>query len=63
MKDIKQNSINDYKYFHTITSRWMDNDIYGHINNVAYYSYFDTTVNHYLIDCAGLNIHKDPIVG
>ena len=63
MKEIKQNSRNDYKYFHTITSRWMDNDIYGHINNVAYYSYFDTTVNHYLIDCAGLNIHKDPIVG
>tara|TARA_B100000767_G_C19775623_1_gene542410 strand:+ start:5544 stop:6002 length:459 start_codon:yes stop_codon:yes gene_type:complete len=63
MKDIKQNNRISYKYFHTITTRWMDNDIYGHVNNVTYYSYFDTTVNQYLIDCAGINIQKDTVVG
>jgi len=35
----------DYRHFHTITTRWMDNDVYGHVNNVVYYSYFDTVVN------------------
>lgn len=63
MKEIKQDSRGNYKYFHTITTRWMDNDIYGHVNNVTYYSYFDTTINQYLIDCAGLNIQKGPVVG
>lgn len=53
----------DYKHFHTITTRWRDNDVYGHINNVTYYSYFDTAVNHYLINKAGLDIHIAPIVG
>ena len=41
----------------------MDNDIYGHVNNVQYYSYFDTAVNLYLIEEAGLNIHEDKTVG
>ena len=36
---------NDYKAFYPITTRWMDNDIYGHVNNVTYYSYFDTAAN------------------
>ena len=63
MKEIKLDSRGNYKYFHTITTRWMDNDIYGHVNNVTYYSYFDTTINQYLIDCAGLNIQKGPVVG
>jgi acyl-CoA thioester hydrolase len=53
----------DYKYFTPITTRWMDNDIYGHVNNVTYYSYFDTAVNRYLINHAGLNIKEAPIVG
>ncbi len=39
----------DYRHFHAITTRWMDNDVYGHVNNVVYYSYFDTVVNAYLI--------------
>ena len=38
-----------YKVFRTISTRWMDNDAYGHVNNVVYYSWFDTAVNAYLI--------------
>ncbi len=53
----------DYYYFYEITTRWMDNDIYQHINNVHYYSYFDTATNNYLIEHGGLNIHTDNIVG
>jgi len=53
----------DYKYFHTITTRWSDNDIYGHVNNIVYYSYFDTIANQYLIDHAELDIQNAPIVG
>ncbi len=41
----------------------MDNDIYGHVNNVVYYSYFDTVINAYLIDRAGLDIHNGPSIG
>lgn len=52
-----------YTYFLPITTRWMDNDIYGHINNVTYYSYFDTVANHYLIHEGGLDIHVSPIIG
>ena len=63
MKEIKKINREDYRYFHSITTRWMDNDIYGHVNNVAYYSYFDTTVNHYLTDCAGMDINKADVVG
>ncbi len=48
--------------FYPITTRWADNDIYGHINNVVYYSYFDTVVNRFLIEQAGLNIQEDEIV-
>ncbi|WP_059410897.1 acyl-CoA thioesterase [Cupriavidus basilensis] len=46
-----------------VTTRWMDNDAYGHVNNVTYYSYFDTAVNKYLIDGGALDIHADKIVG
>jgi acyl-CoA thioester hydrolase len=53
----------DYKTFQPITTRWMDNDIYGHVNNVAYYSYFDTAVNRYLIEEGGLDIHNGPVIG
>lgn len=53
----------DFKYFHTIQTRWSDNDIYGHVNNVMYYSYFDTTANHYLIHQAKLDIHSAAEVG
>ncbi|MGD8421455.1 MAG: thioesterase family protein, partial [Gammaproteobacteria bacterium] len=53
----------DYRYFTTIGTRWMDNDIYGHINNVQYYSYFDTAVNRYLIEQGVLDIHAGAVIG
>lgn len=53
----------DYRHFQTIPTRWMDNDIYGHVNNVNYYSYFDTAVNQYLIECGALDIHHGQVVG
>ena len=53
----------DYRLFYPITTRWMDNDIYGHVNNVTYYSYFDSAVNRYLIEAGGLDIHNAPVVG
>ena len=52
-----------YRWFLPITTRWMDNDIYGHVNNVTYYSYFDTVANSYLVERGGLDIHAGPVVG
>jgi len=52
-----------YRHFLAIPTRWMDNDLYGHVNNVVYYAYIDTIVNRYLIDVGGLDIQKDAIVG
>lgn len=46
-----------------ITTRWMDNDLYGHVNNVQYYSYFDTVVNRYLIEAGALDIHAGAVIG
>lgn len=56
-------SRDDYRVFYPITTRWMDNDIYGHVNNVTYYSYFDTVANRYLIEEGGLDISDGTIVG
>jgi acyl-CoA thioester hydrolase len=53
----------DYKVFYPITTRWADNDIYGHVNNVTYYSYFDSAANRYLIEEGGLDITDSRIVG
>jgi len=53
----------DYPHFQPITTRWHDNDIYGHVNNVTYYSYFDSAVNAYLIEVGGLDIHNGEVVG
>lgn len=53
----------DFKYFHTITTRWMDNDAYGHVNNVVYYSWFDTVVNEFLISNGALDIEHSPVIG
>lgn len=53
----------DYKVFYPITTRWSDNDIYGHVNNVTYYSYFDSAANRYLIEEGGLDISDGTIVG
>jgi len=52
-----------YAHFVPITTRWMDNDVYGHVNNVTYYSYFDTAANLYLIEQGGLDIHASPVIG
>ena len=52
-----------YHYFRRITTRWMDNDVYGHVNNVVYYSYFDTVVNAYLVKEGGLDIESSPVIG
>jgi acyl-CoA thioester hydrolase len=52
-----------YRWFCPITTRWHDNDIYGHVNNVTYYSYFDTVANTYLIEQGGLDIHTGDTVG
>src|SRR6187401_715598 len=52
-----------YPHFLSVATRWMDNDSYGHVNNVTYYSYFDTVVNEHLIHAGGLDIRDDPIVG
>jgi len=53
----------DFVIFEEIHSRWMDNDAYGHINNVVYYSFFDTAVNRYLIKCNVLDILKSEAIG
>ena len=53
----------DYKHFLTIETRWMDNDVYGHVNNVVYYSFFDTAVNRYLIDEGVLDIRAGETIG
>jgi acyl-CoA thioester hydrolase len=52
-----------YRYFQRIPTRWMDNDIYGHVNNVVYYSYFDTVINAWLIAHAGLDIQHGAQIG
>ncbi|MDI3260483.1 MAG: thioesterase family protein [Sinobacteraceae bacterium] len=52
-----------YPYFQTLNTRWKDNDLYGHVNNVEYYSYFDTLINAYLIRAGGLDIHAGPVIG
>jgi acyl-CoA thioester hydrolase len=53
----------NYKIFYPITTRWMDNDFYGHVNNVTYYSYFDTAANKYLIEEGGLDIATAEVIG
>ena len=52
-----------YKVFRTLGTRWMDNDAYGHVNNVVYYSWFDTAVNAYLIEQGVLDIHHGETIG
>jgi acyl-CoA thioester hydrolase len=52
-----------YRSFLAIPTRWMDNDAYGHVNNVTYYSYFDTVVNEHLIRVGGHDIHRAPAIG
>lgn len=53
----------DYAAFRSITTRWADNDVYGHVNNVVYYSWFDTAVNAHLIEAGVLDIHDGAVIG
>jgi acyl-CoA thioester hydrolase len=52
-----------YRHFTTLSTRWMDNDVYGHVNNVVYYSLFDTAVNGYLIAAGALDIQSGAVIG
>jgi acyl-CoA thioester hydrolase len=52
-----------YRAFRSISTRWMDNDVYGHVNNVVYYSWFDTVVNAHLIEQGALDIHGGEVIG
>jgi acyl-CoA thioester hydrolase len=52
-----------YRVLRPITTRWADNDVYGHVNNVVYYSWFDTVVNAHLIEQGALDIHHSPVIG
>jgi acyl-CoA thioester hydrolase len=64
MTDSKQLAVrSDFRHFLTIATRWMDNDAYGHVNNVQYYSYFDTAVNQFLVKKGVLNIQSSPVIG
>jgi acyl-CoA thioester hydrolase len=53
----------DYAVFYPVSTRWVDNDIYGHVNNAVYYTYFDSAVNQYLIEQGELDIHSGDVVG
>jgi acyl-CoA thioester hydrolase len=53
----------DFRVFRRMGTRWMDNDAYGHVNNVVYYSYFDTAVNGYLMEATGIDIRQLPQIG
>ena len=52
----------DYIKFYPLSTRWMDNDMFGHINNVVYYSFFDTAVTHFLIESQCLKLKNNPMV-
>ena len=53
----------DFSVFYEIPTRWLDNDVYGHVNNVNYYSFFDTAIAHYLLREGGLDPWRDPVIG
>jgi acyl-CoA thioester hydrolase len=56
-------SRDEYRHFRAITTRWLDNDVYGHVNNVVHYAYFDTVVNQYLIEQGVLDFETSPVIG
>lgn len=53
----------DFRAWRPITTRWADNDVYGHVNNVVYYGWFDTAVNAHLIEAGALDIHRGQVIG
>jgi acyl-CoA thioester hydrolase len=56
-------TIDDYGYVADVTTRWTDNDIYGHVNNAVFYLYFDSVANRFLIEEGGLDIHGSDVIG
>jgi len=62
-KSVQKRARSVYPHMVDIPTRWMDNDIYGHVNNVNYYSFFDTAVNGFLIRGDALDIHGGPVIG
>ncbi len=60
---LEPNGRDAYRHFQPITTRWMDNDAYGHVNNVVYYAYFDTVVNKYLIEQGVLDYRNGSTIG
>ncbi|MCH8112619.1 MAG: acyl-CoA thioesterase [Proteobacteria bacterium] len=63
MSNGKSEKRENYPHFLAIPTRWMDNDVYGHVNNVVYYSYFDTVINDYLMAEGGLDFSAGDVVG
>jgi acyl-CoA thioester hydrolase len=61
--DRQRASRDEYRHFTSLTTRWADNDAYGHLNNVVYYSLFDTAVNAALIEAGLLDVEHSPVVG
>jgi len=59
----EQESRDAYLHFHPIQTRWNDNDVYGHVNNVVYYAYFDTAVNMFLVEQGGFDPHGGDAIG
>jgi acyl-CoA thioester hydrolase len=53
----------EYRYFLEIPTRWMDNDVYHHVNNVTYYSWFDTVVARFLLGSGAINLTDSPVIG
>jgi len=56
-------SRSDFPHVRRLQTRWKDNDLYGHVNNVEYYSFFDTVINAWLIAQGGLDIHDGQVIG
>ena len=56
-------TLDDYPHHRAIPTRWADNDVYGHVNNVEYYAFFDTVINAWLISEGGLDIHGGAVIG
>ena len=56
-------TLDDFPHHSSIPTRWADNDIYGHVNNVEYYAFFDTVINEWLIREGGLDIHAGEVIG
>jgi len=56
-------TLDDYGYVADVTTRWTDNDVYGHVNNAVFYEYFDSVANKFLIEEGGLDIHRHDVIG